>query len=113
MEQASRTWGDEKAFLHEGGDRSSENRDAARGIMGRAETEIVWSGSPEKARALLAAVSPDDPDSFEAEIVEIDGAAELRIRVVGEHLKTVRSTVDDLLACLAAAESSLDVNDGA
>ncbi|SVD20845.1 uncharacterized protein METZ01_LOCUS373699, partial [marine metagenome] len=25
--------------------------------MGRAETEIVWSGSPEKARALLAAVS--------------------------------------------------------
>jgi hypothetical protein len=31
--------------------------------------------------------------------------------VVGDRLKTVRSTVDDLLACLAAAESSLDVTD--
>ena len=79
--------------------------------MGRVETEIVWSGSPEKVRALLAAVSPDDPDSFEAEIIEVGENAELRIIVVGEQLKTVRSTVDDLLACLAAAESSLDVND--
>jgi hypothetical protein len=79
--------------------------------MGRVETEIVWSGSPEKARALLAAVSPDDPNSFEAKIVEVGEGAELRIIVVGEQLKTVRSTVDDLLACLAAAESSLDVND--
>jgi hypothetical protein len=79
--------------------------------MGRAETEIVWSGSLERASALLAAVSPDDPDSFEAEIVEVGGGAELRIRVVGGQLKTVRATVDDLLACLAAAESSLDVID--
>ena len=79
--------------------------------MGSAETEIVWSGSRERASALLAAGAPDDPSSFEAEIVEVDGAAELRIRVVGDRLKTVRSTVDDLLACLAAAESSLDVTD--
>jgi len=79
--------------------------------MGRAETEIVWSGSLERASALLAAVSPDDPDSFEAEIVKVGGGAELRIRVVEGQLKTVRSTVDDLLACLAAAESSLDVTD--
>ena len=98
-------------FLHEGGDRSSENRRAARSAMGRAETEIVWSGSLERASALLAAVSPDDPDSFEAEIVKVGGGAELRIRVVEGQLKTVRSTVDDLLACLAAAESSLDVTD--
>ena len=79
--------------------------------MGRAETEIVWSGSPEKARVLLAAVSPDDPNSFEAEIVEVGENAELRIIVVGEQLKTVRSTVDDLLACLAAAETSLDISE--
>ena len=111
MEQASRTWGSEKAPLHEGGDRSSENRGAARGIVGRAETEIVWHGSLEKARALLAAVSPDDPDSFEAEIVEVGEGVELRIIVIGEQLKTVRSTVDDLLACLAAAESSLNVSE--
>ncbi len=79
--------------------------------MSSAEAVIVWSGSLERARALLAAVSPDDPGSFEAEIVEVDGGAELRIQVVGDCLKTVRSTVDDLLACLAAAESSLDITD--
>ena len=111
MDQAGLAWGSEKTPLHEGGDRSSKNRGAARGIMGRVETEIVWSGSPEKARALLAAISPDDPNSFEAKIVEVGEGAELRIIVVGKQLKTVRSTVDDLLACLAAAESSLDVND--
>ena len=44
--------------------------------------------------------------------MEVDGGGDLRIRVVGEELKTVRSAVDDLLACLAAAESSLDVIDG-
>ena len=60
---------------------------------------------------MLAAVSPDDPDSFESEIVEVGDGAELRIIVVGEQLTTVRSTVDDLLACLAAAESSLDVSE--
>jgi len=79
--------------------------------MGEVEAEIVWVGPRERAAALLTAVSPDDPDSFESEIVEVDGGVELRIRVVGNRLKTVRSTVDDLLACLAAAESSLEVTD--
>tara|TARA_Y100001001_G_C7798977_1_gene235530 strand:+ start:194 stop:529 length:336 start_codon:yes stop_codon:yes gene_type:complete len=111
LDQAGLTWDSEKTSLHEGGDRSSKNWGAARGIVGRVETEIVWSGSPEKARALLAAVSPDDPDSFEAEIIEVGENAELRIIVVGEQLKTVRSTVDDLLACLAAAETSLDISE--
>ena len=46
-----------------------------------------------------------------AEIIEVGEGAELHIIVVGEQLKTVRSTVDDLLACLAAAESSLDVSE--
>jgi len=79
--------------------------------MSSVEADIIWAGPREHAEALLAALSPDDPESFEAEIVEIGEDAELRISVIGEHLKTVRSTVDDLLACLAAAESSLDVND--
>ena len=79
--------------------------------MGGVEAEIVWVGPRERAAALLTAVSPDDPESFESEIVEVDGGVELRIRVVGNRLKTVRSTVDDLLACLAAAESSLEVTD--
>ena len=80
--------------------------------MSSVVADIIWAGPRERAEALLAAVAPDDPETFEAEIVEVDGCVELRIRVVGEELKTVRSTVDDLLACLAAAESSLDVIDG-
>ena len=79
--------------------------------MSSVEADIIWSGPRDRAEALLAAISPDDPGSFEAEIVEVGEDAELRISVIGERLKTVRSTVDDLLACLAAAESSLDVND--
>ena len=79
--------------------------------MSSVEADIIWAGSRGRAEALLAAISPDDPESFEAEIVEVGEDAELRISVIGEHLKTVRSTVDDLLACLAAAESSLEVND--
>ena len=80
--------------------------------MSSVVADIIWAGPRERAEALLAAVAPDDPETFEAEIVEVDGCVELRIRVIGEELKTVRSTVDDLLACLAAAESSLDVIDG-
>jgi len=92
-------------------DRSSESEFRRPRFMSRVETDIVWTGSRARAEALLAAVSPDDPDSFEAEIVEVGDGAELRIIVVGEKLTTVRSTVDDLLACLAAAESSLDVSE--
>ena len=79
--------------------------------MSSVEADIIWVGPRGRAEALLAAISPDDPESFEADIVEVGDGVELRISVAGDHLKTVRSTVDDLLACLAAAESSLDVND--
>ena len=97
--------------LDEGGDRSSESGFRCPRLMSSVETEIIWAGSRARAEALMAAVSPDDPGTFEADIVEVGGSVELRIRVVGEELKTVRSTIDDLLACLAAAESSLDVSD--
>ena len=93
-------------------DRSSESEFRRPRLMSSVETDIVWAGTRVRAEALMAAVSPDAPETFEAEIVEVEGGVELRIRVVGEELKTVRSTVDDLLACLAAAESSLDVIDG-
>ena len=78
--------------------------------MGGIEAEIVWCGDEQRAHSLLAAISPDDPDSFEAKISGEGDSAELKITVSGEKLETVRSTVDDLLACLAAAESSLDVS---
>jgi len=79
--------------------------------MSGIEAEIVWCGSERRARSLLAAISPDDPDSFVAEISGGGDSVELKITVSGDKLETVRSTVDDLLACLAAAESSLDVSD--
>lgn len=79
--------------------------------MSGIETEIVWCGSEQRARSLLAAISPDDPASFQAEISGEGDFAELKITVTGKKLETVRSTVDDLLACLAAAESSLDISD--
>jgi hypothetical protein len=97
--------------LDEGGDRSSESEFLRPRLMSSVETDIIWTGSRARAESLMAAVSPDDPETFEAEIVEVEGGVELRIRVVGEELKTVRSTIDDLLACLAAAETSLDVSD--
>ena len=75
------------------------------------EADIVWCGSQRRARSLLAAISPDDSDSFQAEISGEGDSAELKITVTGKKLETVRSTVDDLLACLAAAESSLDISD--
>ena len=79
--------------------------------MSSIEAEIIWCGNEQRARSLLAAITPDDPCSFQAKITGEGDSAELKIIVVGEKLETVRSTVDDLLACLAAAESSLEVSD--
>jgi hypothetical protein len=69
---------------------------------------VVWAGSQSRAEALLAAISADDPDTFSAEIIENNGLLELKIFVVGDSLRNVRSTVDDLLACLGAIESTLN-----
>ncbi len=71
-------------------------------------TTLVWEGSQSRAEALLAGISVDDPDTFNAKIVEKNGLWELRILVEGASLKNVRSTVDDLLACLSAIESTLN-----
>ena len=50
---------------------------------------------------------PDDPEDFEASL-EGDGEyVELRIIVRSENLRKARATVDDILACLSAAESGL------
>ena len=78
--------------------------------MSSVEADIIWAGPRERAEALLAAISPDDPGTFEAEIVNVGDDVELRISVIGKHLKTVRSTVDDFLACLSAAEFCLRLN---
>jgi len=76
--------------------------------MSKVSTTLVWSGSKSRAEALLAGISADDPHTFSADIREVDDRWELRIIVVGKSLGNVRSTVDDLLACLGAIESTLN-----
>jgi hypothetical protein len=99
---------------------------------------IRWRGSRELAEVLLAAVSPDDPDAFEARIEECgdsqgdlsvdsdgdsaadsDGEAvscdevELVIETASDSVGSVRATLDDLLSCLAAVESAIQaIDDG-
>ncbi|MBT3357152.1 MAG: hypothetical protein HN534_04460 [Euryarchaeota archaeon] len=79
--------------------------------MPSVSTTFVWSGSRSRAEALLAGISADDPESFDAKIIDVGNGTELRITVVGTSLKTVRMTMDDLLACLSAADSGLDAID--
>jgi hypothetical protein len=69
---------------------------------------IIWRGELDRGRALLAAISPDDPDDFHVELVEDGEFYQLRIALSSKGLSQSRTTVDDILACLAAAESGLD-----
>ena len=77
--------------------------------MENAEVEIVWRGTKRHAELLLSSISPDDPESFFAEIIENESGSELKIKVVSKDLKSIRITIDDLLVCLAAVDLSLDV----
>ena len=76
--------------------------------MASVSTTLTINGSKSHVDALLAGISADDPDTFEAKIIENEDVFQLRILVVGENLSTVRNTVDDLLACLGAIESTLN-----
>lgn len=76
--------------------------------MGKVTASILWTGSKERGEALLAAISPDDPDDFTVELLDFNDHVELTIRVTAEGLGQSRSSVDDILACLSAAESGLD-----
>ena len=72
--------------------------------------EARWVGDRNRAQALLSAIEADDPGMFTAEIINLDdGQVELVMRVTADSIPTLQSTMDDLLACLAAAEASLDV----
>ena len=78
-----------------------------------ASCQARWIGDAEKAQALLSAIEADDPGMFTAEIIDHDdGQAELIVGVTADSITTLQSTMDDLLACLAAAEASLDVIQG-
>ena len=76
--------------------------------MGEVKASIIWKGEFARGEALLAAISPDDPEDFIVELMEDGDRAQLRIVVSSEGLGRSRGSVDDILACLAAAESGLD-----
>ena len=76
--------------------------------MAKVTASILWTGSKERGEALLAAISPDDSDDFTVELLDFSDHVELRIGVTADGLGQSRSSVDDILACLSAAESGLD-----
>lgn len=72
--------------------------------------EARWVGPTKLGQSLLASITADDPGSFETELLTLQNdTVELIIRVSADSIGTLRSTMDDLLACLSAVEGSLDV----
>jgi len=69
-----------------------------------------WIGPRDRGQALLTAITADDSEYFEAHLLDVgDNQVELIIEVNAETLASLRATMDDLLACLSAVETSLDV----
>ena len=70
---------------------------------------LSWRGTPEEVRILATSLSIDDPEAFVVESVIInDTSAELRLTVISNNPRRLRATMDDLMACLSAAETMLD-----
>ena len=76
--------------------------------MAEVKASIIWKGEFVRGEALLAAISPDDPEDFSVQLRKDGDRAQLRVVVSSEGLGRSRASVDDILACLAAAESGLD-----
>ena len=75
-----------------------------------ASCEARWVGDRERAQALISAIEADDTEMFTAELTEMDdGQVELVVRVESSNIPSLQATMDDLLACLAVAEASLEV----
>ena len=75
-----------------------------------ASCEARWVGDRDRAQALISAIEADDPEMFNAELTEMDdGQVELDVRVESSNIPSLQATMDDLLACLAVAEASLEV----
>jgi len=76
--------------------------------MAGVRASIIWRGPKKRGEALLAAICPDDPEDFSAELSDEGQDSRLSIFISSEGLGRSRLAVDDILACLAAAESGLD-----
>ena len=62
--------------------------------------------SIERLLTLKASISVDDPDAFS---IKMDHeAVEMRITVQSDSMRTLRNTMDDILACIAAVEATLE-----
>ena len=82
-------------------------------MSGEFSATLEIAGEADHLGALLRAIAPDDPDSFSGSIEdEVGGGALLVIEVHAPNMRTLRATLDDLLACLAAAEAGLTAATG-
>ena len=82
-------------------------------MSGEFSARLEIAGEADHLEALLGAITPDDPDSFSGSIeAKESGGALLVIEVHAPNMRTLRATVDDLLACLAAAEAGLTAATG-
>jgi hypothetical protein len=76
-------------------------------LMAAHEAVLVLRGeSIERLSTLKASISVDDPDSFS---IKMDHeAVEMHITVQSNNMRTLRNTMDDILACIAAVEATLE-----
>ena len=69
---------------------------------------LSWTGESKEVEILANTLRVDDPESFILESILLDeNHAELRVTVVSKSPSSLRSTVDDILTCLMAANSTL------
>tara|TARA_Y100001980_G_C14555714_1_gene344927 strand:+ start:2059 stop:2316 length:258 start_codon:yes stop_codon:yes gene_type:complete len=69
---------------------------------------LCWTGEQTEVEILANTLKVDDPESFILESITFDNmSAELRVTVISKSPSSLRSTVDDILTCLMAANSTL------
>ena len=69
---------------------------------------LSWKGEQEEVKILANTLKVDDPESFILESIILDDeTAELKVTVISKSPSSLRSTVDDILTCLMAANSTL------
>ena len=75
--------------------------------MAAHEAVLVLRGdSIERLSTMKASISVDDPDAFSIEMNLED--LEMHIIVQSDNMRTLRNTMDDILACIAAVEATLE-----
>tara|TARA_B100000405_G_scaffold268166_1_gene206273 strand:+ start:607 stop:894 length:288 start_codon:yes stop_codon:yes gene_type:complete len=76
-------------------------------LMAAHEAVLVLRGdSIERLATLKASISVDDPDAFSIEMKPEE--LELHIIVQSDNMRTLRNTMDDILACITAIEATLE-----